>query len=129
MSLAASLEQLSAETLACACAGERESLEQVLRVMQRPFYNLARRMLHDRSLAEDATQEALLRVVTHLSEFRGEASFTTWATRVAVNVVLDFRRGMAREARGSFELVASSLEQALAPTAVNLPTDAWLLNH
>jgi len=129
MSLAASLRQLSAETLACACAGERESLEQVLRVMQRPFYNLARRMLHDRSLAEDATQEALLRVVTHLSEFRGEASFATWATRVAVSAVLDFRSGMAREARRTFELFASSLDRGLDPTAVERPEDALLLKQ
>lgn len=129
MGLAASLQQLPPETLDRACGGERRSLEELLRVIQRPFYNLALRMLHDRSLAEDAAQEALLRVVTHLSQFRGEASFATWATRVAVNVVLDFRSGLARQARLSFELFSSTLDADQEPSAVERPEDALLLKQ
>ena len=50
-------------------------------------------------MAEDATQECLLRVLTHLSQYRSEAKFGTWATRIALNAVFDFRSGVARQAR------------------------------
>jgi RNA polymerase sigma factor (sigma-70 family) len=129
MTLAASLEQLRPEALERACSGEPKALEQLLRVIQRPFYNLALRMLHDRSLAEDATQECLLRVVTHLAQYRHEARFATWATRVAVNVVLDFKNGLAREARSNFELFSNQLDAGLDPTAVERPEDALLLKQ
>jgi RNA polymerase sigma factor (sigma-70 family) len=129
MGLAASLEQLRPTTLARACAGEPQALEELLRVIQRPFYNLALRMLHDRSLAEDAAQECLLRVVTHLSQYRHEARFATWATRVAVITVLDFRNGLAREARSSFELFSHQLDAGLDVTAVERPEDALLLKQ
>jgi RNA polymerase sigma factor (sigma-70 family) len=129
MSLAASLDQLSPELLERAAAGDRESLEAVLRVIQRPFYNLALRMLHDRSLAEDAAQECLLRVVTHLSQYRHEAKFGTWATRVAVNAILDFKNGIAREARITFEHFADQLDARLEDGAVERPEDALLLKQ
>jgi RNA polymerase sigma factor (sigma-70 family) len=129
MSLAASLEQLKPEVLERACSGDRESLEELLGVIQRPFYNLALRMLHDRVLAEDAAQECLLRVVTHLSQYRHEAKFATWATRVAVNAVLDFKNGVAREAHGSFEHFANQLDARLDDGAVERPEDALLLKQ
>ena len=99
MTLATSIEQLAPDVIVRASAGEREAIDRLLRVMQRPFYNLALRMLSNRSAAEDATQECLLRVITHLSQYRSEAKFATWATRVAVNVLFDYRSGLAREAR------------------------------
>ena len=52
--------------------------------MQRPFYNLALRMLGDRTLAEDATQECLLRVVTHLSQIMGFGSYVAGCAEVSV---------------------------------------------
>jgi RNA polymerase sigma-70 factor (ECF subfamily) len=41
-----------------------------------------------RQLAEDSAQEALLAVLQHLHEFRGESRFTTWAFKFAVNKAL-----------------------------------------
>jgi RNA polymerase sigma-70 factor (ECF subfamily) len=43
---------------------------------------------HLRQLAEDSAQEALLAVLQHLHEFRGESRFTTWAFKFAVNKAL-----------------------------------------
>src|SRR2546430_10506506 len=86
-------------------------------------------MLHDRALAEDAAQESLLRIVTPLSQYRHEAKFATWATRVAVNAVLDFKNGVAREARNSFEHFANQLDAGLDESAVERPEDALLLKQ
>lgn len=40
-----------------------------------------------RQLAEDWTQEALMQVLANLDSFRGDSKFTTWAYRVAINLV------------------------------------------
>jgi RNA polymerase sigma-70 factor (ECF subfamily) len=50
------------------------------------FGGLARdEILH---LAEDCTQEALIAIMNHLSDFRGDSKFTTWAYKFAVNTAL-----------------------------------------
>lgn len=39
-------------------------------------------------LAEDCTQEALIAIMNHLSDFRGDSKFTTWAYKFAINIAL-----------------------------------------
>jgi hypothetical protein len=60
MSLAKSLDTLGPDVVARACAGDRAAIEEIVGVMQRPFYNLALRMLGDRSLAEARSRAAFL---------------------------------------------------------------------
>src|SRR5687768_11469091 len=43
-------------------------------------------------LAEDCAQEALIAILNHLSDFRGESKFTTWAYKFAVNISLTTAR-------------------------------------
>ena len=47
-------------------------------------------LAHDEILqmAEDCTQDALIAVINHLSDFRGDSKFTTWAYKFAVNIAL-----------------------------------------
>lgn len=59
-------------------------------------YNIARRMLHNDSDAEDITQDVFLQVVRKLDSFRGEAHLTTWLHRVTINAVLLHRRKQGR---------------------------------
>ncbi len=59
-----------------------------------------------KQLAEDSAQEALVSVLQHLPEFRGESKFTTWAFKFAVNMAL------VRARRESWKHV--SLDQLLA---------------
>ena len=40
------------------------------------------------SLAEDCAQDAMLAILAHLHEFRGDSKFTTWAYKSAVNIAL-----------------------------------------
>ena len=39
-------------------------------------------------LAEDCAQEALIAIMNHLSDFRGDSKFTTWAYKFAINIAL-----------------------------------------
>src|SRR5687767_10924072 len=84
------------------------SAEQVFREHAPRVYNLARRMLGNDADAEDDTQDVLLQVVRKLDTFRGDANFTTWLHRVAVNAALAHRRKRAnrehREMRDPFDI-------------------------
>lgn len=56
-----------------AVAGDKESLETVLLSVQDLVFNLSLRMLGTFPDAEDASQDILLKVMTHLSSYRGKA--------------------------------------------------------
>ncbi|MEM9195499.1 MAG: RNA polymerase sigma factor [Myxococcota bacterium] len=75
-----------------AAAREPEALAKLIEALTSPVYNLAVRFLGQPSDAEDATQEALLRMIRGLPSFRGEAAFSTWAYRVAVRSFLSTKR-------------------------------------
>jgi RNA polymerase sigma factor (sigma-70 family) len=91
--------------------------------VQDDVYRLAMRMLWHPADAEDATQEILVRLVTRLDGFRGEAAFGTWAYRVAVNHLLTTRRHRAERAAVSFEAfgedLATGLDRAYAAPGVD----------
>jgi RNA polymerase sigma factor (sigma-70 family) len=68
--------------------GDRQALETVVSGIQEKIYGLALRMLGNPEDAEDEAQEILIKVVTHLSDFREESAFTSWVYRIACNHLL-----------------------------------------
>jgi RNA polymerase sigma factor (sigma-70 family) len=109
-----------------ACEGDAQAVEEIVRALERPIYNVALRMLLDRQDAEDAAQESLVRIVTHLGQFRGEARFSTWAWSIAVRRILDFREQRAAAARFTFADFAADLSDGLEEDAVERADDAIL---
>jgi RNA polymerase sigma factor (sigma-70 family) len=89
--------------------GDKKALEELILKIQDKVYGLALRMLYHPSDAEDASQEILLKIITHLSTFRGESAFTTWMYRVAVNHLLTIRKRRAELEAVSFEEYEKSL--------------------
>src|SRR5437870_560646 len=59
---------------------------------KRRVFSLCLRMIRNRELAEDLTQETFLQVYRKLKTFRGDSAFSTWLHRIAVNVVLMWLR-------------------------------------
>ena len=116
-----SLEQ-SAED---ARAGSREALERVLEAIQGKVYGLCVRMLWHPEDARDASQEILIRVMTHLGDFRGGSAFGTWVYRVAANYLLDVRKSRLEAREYSFEKFGHELDENLA--AVDTPADDIIL--
>jgi RNA polymerase sigma factor (sigma-70 family) len=89
----------------------------VVRTVQDPVYRLALRMTGIIADAEDATQEILIRVVTRLASWRGEASLVTWAYRIAVNYLVDMHKRSALERRNlTFAAYREELADGLGPT-------------
>jgi RNA polymerase sigma factor (sigma-70 family) len=70
-------------------------------------------MLRRHADAEDATQEILLKAMTALPGFRGEAKFTTWLYRIAVNHLLNVKKPKwaASDAVCSFAMASAGLRQ------------------
>lgn len=113
-------DEVTEELVERALAGEQAALEQIVRSLERPIFQIAVRMLRNQQDAEDATQEALLRVVTRLGQYRAESRFSTWAFRIAVRRVLD-QRGVSG---ASFERFAADLADGLDPNAAERIEDA-----
>jgi RNA polymerase sigma factor (sigma-70 family) len=77
-------------------------------------YRLSLRMLGAAQDAEDATQEILVLVVTHLSQFDGRSRFTTWVYAIASRHLLRARRSRMEERAVAIGDVANAIELGLA---------------
>src|SRR5512143_2327431 len=69
-------------------AGAREDFEALVRRHNQRLFRAARAITKSDDEAEDVLQQAWLDIFRHLSQFRGDAAFTTWATRIAVNAAI-----------------------------------------
>ncbi|MEM9072819.1 MAG: RNA polymerase sigma factor [Myxococcota bacterium] len=116
------------ETVRAAVGGDARALRTIIDALAPGFHALALRMLGSHADADDATQEALLRVTTRLSTFEGRAHLRTWAYRLAVRSILDFKRGIARHAALRFEDFRLDLADGLEADAAT-PEDAVLLQQ
>lgn len=96
--------------LESAKAGHLPALDRLLRRHQPWIFNLALRMVWRREVAEDATQEILLKAVTHLGTFEGRSKFSTWLYRIAVNHLLNVRQSEMEEKRMTFVDLGRSLD-------------------
>lgn len=105
-----SLEQLAR----LAQDGNRDALERLVEQIQDKVYGLALRMLWHPEDARDATQDILIRVITHLSSFRGESKFTTWVYRVAANHLRDNRKSRLEEQQYTFQRFGDDLDEGLS---------------
>jgi len=100
--------------------GKKEALEELVRGIRDRVYNLALRALFLPADAEDATQEILIKVITHLADFKGESRFTTWVFRIASNHLLTTRKCRAEKRGFSFEKAEEGIEAALSmPSSEN----------
>lgn len=88
--------------VALAASGDRRAFERLYRTNVNRIFSLCARMVNDRSLAEELTQDVFVRAWEKLSLFRGESAFGTWLHRLAVNVVLNARKTHGRN-RSRFE--------------------------
>jgi RNA polymerase sigma-70 factor, ECF subfamily len=97
-------------------AGHRAAFEVLVRRYNQRMFRAARAITHTDVDAEDVLQQAWLRVFNHLAQFRGDASFATWAVRIAVNeaIALTRKRPMVAEVIESASDVAPDAELARA---------------
>ncbi len=88
-----------AADVALAAAGDQRAFERLYRLHVARIHSLARRMAGAEGDADELTQDVFVRAWERLGTYRGEAAFGTWLHRLAVNVILNWRRSAAAERR------------------------------
>jgi len=82
--------------------------------LQRRALRVAFQYLRDAADADEAVQDAFVKVYTHITTYREELPFEVWFTRILVNGCLDLRKSRARRLRWSLPM---------APTPDAVPND------
>jgi RNA polymerase sigma-70 factor (ECF subfamily) len=72
-------------------AGEPSALESLTHKYRDRIYSVINRMIDNQERAEELTYETFLRAFKNLKSFRGEAKFSSWLYRIAVNLALGER--------------------------------------
>lgn len=85
-----------AALIARAKARDEAALRAILKANNRRLFRIARGILRNDSEAEDVVQETYIRALTHLDGFRGDASLSTWLSRIAMNEAMGRLRGKPR---------------------------------
>lgn len=93
--------------------GDVASFEQLIHQYQLYAYNIAYRTLGHEEDAKDATQDALVKVFKNISQYTGDAQFSTWLYRIVVNTCKDYLRKRASLKESSFEVNGSDEESFL----------------
>lgn len=79
--------------------GDPEAFTALVRAHQRMIHSLTFRMTGSLADAEDLAQATFLRAFQQLDGFRGEAKFSTWLSRIAINTCLNWKQSEARRTR------------------------------
>lgn len=93
-----------------AVCGDKQALESLVLSIEDLIYNLSLRMLGTIPDAQDATQEIMICVITKLSTFRKESSFSTWVYRIAANYLINYKKSMLAQRPLSFEYYGADIE-------------------
>jgi RNA polymerase sigma-70 factor (ECF subfamily) len=80
------------EVIAACRRGEPEAFALLFEANKDRVYSIALRFSGDGAAAMDISQEVFLKLLSHIQDFRGEASFDSWLYRMAVNACLDYQR-------------------------------------
>jgi RNA polymerase sigma-70 factor (ECF subfamily) len=72
--------------------GDRKAFEMILNKHQQPLLNYIGRMVGNRELALDFTQEVFIKTYSSLSTYQPQFKFRTWLFKIASNYIIDFWR-------------------------------------
>ena len=81
---------------------DEEAFRLVFNENQKKVINTCYRLVYDRDIAEDITQEVFIKVFSSIDQFRGESKLSTWIYRIAVTKSLDYLRAQKRKKRLAF---------------------------
>ncbi len=79
--------------------GQRKAYDEIVARYKGRLYSFIMRMVKDPNLAEELTQETLIRVYIHAEKYREIAKFSTWVFTIATNLVRNKMRQRSRRPR------------------------------
>lgn len=95
--------------------GDQQAFAELVRVHQHEVYTLAARIVADRDLAGDVTQDAFVRAWRAIPRFRGDARFSTWMHRITVNTAFTHRERRKRRRTEPLEVAREPEAEGLTP--------------
>ena len=111
-----------AELVARARERDEAAIRAIMQANNRRLYRLTRGILRNDGEAEDVVQETYVRAFTHLEEFRGDSSLSTWLARIAMNEAL----GRLRRQRPAVEWTSmppGTLEAQIIQFPYSVPSE------
>lgn len=103
------------ELVARSINGDVDSFNQLVIRWERPIYALAYRVIGREEEARDVVQDTFLRAFRGIKNFRGQAKFSSWVYRIALNLCRDWirreRRARIQVAPEGVDLVELAAEQ------------------
>jgi RNA polymerase sigma-70 factor (ECF subfamily) len=103
--------ELASAVKALVVAGQRdrarERFGELVAAQQRRAVRIAFHYLRDAHDADEAVQDAFLKVFTHITTYRDELPFEVWFTRILVNRCLDVRKARARRLKWALPMTLS----------------------
>jgi RNA polymerase sigma-70 factor (ECF subfamily) len=114
-------------------AGDREAardkFSELVATQQRRAVRIAYHYLRDAYDADEAVQDAFVKVFTHITMYREDLPFEVWFTRILVNACLDIGKARARRLRWVLPMGGAQGEQVLPdPVAVQPGPEARLMS-
>lgn len=99
-----------ATLVAQAKAGNMDSVERLILKYQQRVYNAILKLCGNSDDAAELTQDAFVRVIQNIKNFKGQSSFYTWLFRIATNLTLNFCK---KNSRVSFQPMNSEPDEEL----------------
>jgi RNA polymerase sigma-70 factor (ECF subfamily) len=112
---------LAAEIKRLVAVGERDAARErygeIVASQQRRAVRIAYQYLRDAHDADEAVQDAFVKVFTHITSYREDLPFEVWFTRILVNACLDLRKSRSRRLRWAVPMSATNEVAPAEPTA------------
>ena len=89
-------DSIDARVIRACQQGDREAFHVLFEAYKDRVFSIARYSLGDEAAADDVTQQIFVKLITRISQFRGESEFTTWLYRLVINSCVDERRKRRR---------------------------------
>src|SRR5687768_315418 len=109
--------ELASAVKALVVAGQRdrarERFGELVACQQRRAVRIAFHYLRDAHDADEAVQDAFVKVFTHITTYREDLPFEVWFTRILVNGCLDLRKARARRLRWALPMSAPTASAPL----------------
>jgi DNA-directed RNA polymerase specialized sigma24 family protein len=109
-----------AQLLAVAKNGHSVAFGELFNRYKRRIFHLAQRIMRNHEDAEDVVQEAFQQAFVHLQDFEGNARFSTWLSRIAINVALMKLRKKARKVEISIDEHSESEDTSFRDAVTDL---------
>src|SRR5467141_3924154 len=109
-----------ARLLAAAMSGHSVAFGELFDRYKRRIFRLAQRIMRNHEDAEDVVQEAFQMAFVHLPDFEGSARFSTWLSRIAINVALMKLRKKTRKVELSIDEHSESEDMSFRDAVTDL---------